>query len=86
MQVYKNGRDTIRRVSNLQELSVEEQRRQYGDIRTGVFYLKPEDVKQLENFITSFIEETQVPREEAVPWEFALIAYNTKAGEENGDA
>lgn len=83
MQVYKNGRDTIRRASNLQELPEKELGRQYGSIRMGVFHLSPEDAKRLEDFITAFIEEKHVPREGTVPWEFAYIAYNTKAGGKN---
>lgn len=85
MRVYENGRDTVRLASDRPDLKPDEFRSRYGDIRSGVVHLKPKDVERLQNFINTFLEDTQTPSEDTVPWEFAYIIYNTKAGgEKNG--
>lgn len=82
MQIYKNSRDMMRKAPDV--LSLKELRRQCCDSRSGTFYLKPEDIERLESFIDCFIEEHATQTEGAVPWEWALILYNTRYHSEKG--
>lgn len=76
MQIYENAKKVMRKASG--RLTLEEQRRQCCDSRSGVFYLKPEDIDRLENLIDSFLEEKRNPEEGTVPWEWSYILYNTR--------
>lgn len=89
MQIYKNCRDTLRRVPRIpgaEPPSPEELFQKFGDLRTGVLYLRPEEAEELSNFLLSFLAKHEKPEEGLVPWEFAFLIYNTRAGEEAGDA
>lgn len=75
MQVYKNSRDALR--SAPAGMPLEEVRRNCCDSRSGIFYLRPEDAAELEDFIDRFLREKGAPREGAAAWEWSFILYNT---------
>lgn len=80
MQIYENAKKVMQQ--SYGKIGMLERRRQCRDSRSGVFYLKPEDVERLENSIDTFLEEHDTPREGAVPWEWTYLIYNTRYGEE----
>lgn len=86
MRIYEGCRDTARRLGARKDFNAKDSLRKYGDMRTGIAYLRPEDAEKLANFITSFTAEHEVPAEGTAPWEYAFIVYNTRAGEEDGNA
>ncbi len=51
---------------------------QWGDILTGVLYLKKEESKELLNMISEYIRLHSIPGAERAPWEYAIILYNAK--------
>ncbi len=83
MRIYEGCRDTARRLGKRKDFNAKDSLRKYGDMRTGIVYLRPEDAEKLADFITSFTAEHEVPAEGAVPWEYAFIVHNTKADEES---
>ncbi len=46
-----------------------------GDFMNGVFYLTDEEAGQLKELIQKFHENHIVPKENAKPWEIALVAF-----------
>ncbi len=86
MRIYEGCRDTARRLGKRRDFNAKDSLRKYGDMRTGIAYLRPEDAEKLADFITAFTSEHEIPAEGTVPWEYAFVVYNTKPGEEGSDA
>lgn len=55
---------------------------QWGDILSGVVYLKEKESKELIKLIMTYIEQHASLSPDCIPWEFAMILYNA---EELGD-
>jgi len=53
--------------------------RQYGDMQSGVVHLNPSDAQELFRMITEFTESHSRPSEDTQAYEYALIAYNAGA-------
>ena len=49
-----------------------------GDSKNGVLYLTDEEAKELKTIINQFMVNHSIPKENAKPWEVAVIAYPRK--------
>ena len=49
-----------------------------GNLLTGIIYLTPEEAEEMGNRLLDFFERHEQPKEGCLPYEYALIAYNTK--------
>ncbi len=50
----------------------------WGDVLTGVLYLREEESEELMKLISSYIEKHSSPSFDKDAWEYALIVYNTE--------
>lgn len=62
----------------MNDLTEEEKSAVHGDIKHGVYYLTKTEAAELQKMIGRFLESHTLPKEDAEPWEVALLAYPRK--------
>ncbi|WMJ89311.1 winged helix-turn-helix domain-containing protein [Anaerocolumna sp. MB42-C2] len=77
-QVYDGFQSTKEKLLKKYENADSEFLNQWGDIVTGVLYLKEEESKELLSMISEYIRLHAIPDADRTPWEYAIILYNAK--------
>lgn len=75
--VYENYKKKMVKTME-QNCSDMEQVVKQGDVMTGVAYLSESESENLIRMISNYLEEHSHKDKASVPWEYAVIAYNTK--------
>jgi hypothetical protein len=84
--VYEGFRTQLKRRIKEQGKPEEENINDWGDILTGVVYLKKEESKELLQLINTYIEQHSIRSEDVIPWEYAVVVYNAEEVEEKKKA
>ncbi|MHB1316217.1 MAG: helix-turn-helix domain-containing protein [Christensenellales bacterium] len=76
----------IRGVETVKRMGIPEQElKQYGDMLSGVVYLKKGESRELYKLILDYIEAHSTYKEDTDAWSYALIAYNASALEKENE-
>jgi predicted transcriptional regulator len=81
-KVYEGFCEQLAKRVEREEKAEADNLQQWGDILSGVVYLKEKESKELIKLIMTYIEQHASPSPDYIPWEFAMILYNA---EELGD-
>jgi predicted transcriptional regulator len=81
-KVYEGFCEQLAKRAEREEKAEADNLQQWGDILSGVVYLKEKESKELIKLIMTYIEQHASPSPDYIPWEFAMILYNA---EELGD-
>jgi predicted transcriptional regulator len=81
-KVYESFCEQMAKRVEREEKAEADNLQQWGDILSGVVYLKEKESKELIKLIMTYIEQHASPSPDCIPWEFAMILYNA---EELGD-
>lgn len=74
MQDVWNGfKNYLEKIDDKKELTGLE-----GDLKSGILYLKKEEIEELKKLIEKFQNHHSEPEEGTIPWEYALLAYPKK--------
>ncbi|MFA9463172.1 MAG: helix-turn-helix domain-containing protein [Velocimicrobium sp.] len=76
--VYEGFQTQLKRNIGLLENQPTNATNKWGDILTGIVHLQKEESEELLKLISKYIKDHSKPTHDTLPWEYALILYNTE--------